>query len=148
MRASLQVEIDALGLSERVRLLGNIAADDLGAYYTLADVFCLPSVARSEAFGVVLLEAMAHGKPIVATRIPGSGVSWVNADGATGLNVEPGNPAELARALLQVLGDTGKALEYGRQGRARFQSLFTSDIMVRQVLDIYSSLAPAARSGG
>ncbi len=148
LRDSLQNEIDALGLSARVRLLGNIAAADLGAYYTLADVFCLPSVARSEAFGVVLLEAMAHGKPIVATRIPGSGVSWVNVDGETGLNVEPGNPAELARALAQILADTEMALKYGRQGRERFQRFFTSDIMVRQVLEIYSSPKPAPRSGG
>lgn len=136
----LQAEIDALGLSGRVQLVGKISADHLGAYYCLSDVFCLPSIARSEAFGVVLLEAMQHGKPIVATNIPGSGVPWVNIHGETGLNVEPNNPATLADALLEILNNIELATRCGNFSRDRYKKFFTADVMVGKILGIYSSL--------
>lgn len=138
--ADLQYEINALDLSGRVRLLGEIPPIELGAYYDLADVFCLPSIARSEAFGVVLLEAMAHAKPIVATQIPGSGVPWVTVDGITGINVEPNNPDALAHALMKILSDKKLADDLAQQSQLRYQQMFTARKMVQKTMELYSSL--------
>ena len=99
LRGELQAEIDALGLQGKVCLLGRVSDEDLPAYYGACDVFCLSSVQKTEAFGIVQIEAMSCGKPVVATNIPQSGVSWVNAHGVSGLNVEPGNARELAGPL-------------------------------------------------
>src|SRR2546423_2680296 len=91
LRRALERERDALGdLRERVVLLGEVA--DAAPYFRAADVFALASVARSEAFGVVQLEAMAAGLPVVNTRLA-SGVPFVSVDGLTGITVPPADPA-------------------------------------------------------
>ena len=74
---------------------GNVSNDELPAYYHASDVFVLPSVAESETFGLVQIEAMASGVPVVSTNLP-TGVPWVNQDGVTGLVVPPRDPRALA----------------------------------------------------
>ena len=91
----LQEKIKQHNLDEKVKLLGKISAEELPAYFSAADVFCLPSVERSEAYGVVQLEAMACGTPVISTNIKGSGVSWVNKHGITGIVV----PVKDSKAL-------------------------------------------------
>jgi rhamnosyl/mannosyltransferase len=95
---------------------------------------------RSEAFGLVMVEAMSYRKPVVATRIPGSGVTWVNVHGETGLNAEPGDPADLARALKQLLNDPDLAKELGEGGRRRFEQNFTLEKMIGALTQVYSSI--------
>ena len=129
-----------LGVMDRVVFLGHIDDDDLAAYYKLCNVFCLPSIARSEAFGVVLLEAMAHRKPLVTTSIRGSGMSWINVDGLTGLVAAPENPMELGSALGRLLDDTAFADQCGENARARFDRMFTSDTMVEGIMRIYDDV--------
>ena len=73
----LRQAVELAGVSDRVILAGRLSDAALHSLFSKAALYCLPSIYRSEAFGVVLLEAMAHGLPIVATEIPGSGVSWV-----------------------------------------------------------------------
>lgn len=70
------------------------------------ELFCLPSIERTEAFGLVLLEAMAAGKPCISTDIPGSATGVVNRSGETGLVVQPNDPIELAHAVVTLLGKT------------------------------------------
>lgn len=70
LMCDLQAEIETWGVEDRVKLLGRIPDGDLPAYYGACDVFCLSSVQRTEAFGIVQIEAMSCGKPVVATRIP------------------------------------------------------------------------------
>lgn len=137
---SLKAEAAALGVAEKVHFLGRVSDDDLPGYYEAADVFCLPSVMRSEAFGLVMVEAMAYGKPVVATRIPGSGVSWVNLHDETGLNAEPGDDIDLARTLSGLLNDPARAQALGAGGRSRFENYFSIDKMIDAVRAVYAEI--------
>ena len=124
----------------RVQMLGPVADDELATYFAAADVFCLPSVARSEAFGVVMLEAMALGKPLVATEIAGSGVPWVNQHGLTGLNVPVSSPEALAGALTSIVHNPGLAQIFGQAARKRYEDEFTATLMTRRTIDFYQRL--------
>ena len=140
LRDELQSQIDSLGLHGRVELLGYVANEDVPTLYGASDVFVLSSVMKTEAFGIVQIEAMSCGKPVVATRIPGSGTAWVNEHGVSGLNVTPADPAALARAIEEICADGETYEKYSRGARERFQALFTSDKMIDKILDEYETL--------
>lgn len=141
----LRSRVAARGLGGRVSLPGPIPEDELSSYFTAADIFCVPSISRAEAFGVAMLEAMACGRPVVASKLAGSGVPWVNAHGVTGLNVPPGDPAALAHALRSLLDDPDTAGRMGRAARARFLAEFTAEHMIERTFALYRALGvPAA----
>lgn len=133
-------QIRELGLGNRVQMLGLLSDQDLIDHHAAADVFCLPSTARSEAFGIAMLEAMAMGKPVVSADIQGSGVSWVNRDGVTGLTVPVGEAEPLAQALGRLLADPVLAARLGSAARRRYLEAFTADDVARQVADLYAVL--------
>lgn len=133
----LKAQAEQLGVAHKVWFLGRVSDKDLPGYYEAADVFCLPSLMRSEAFGLVMVEAMSHRKPVVATRIPGSGVTWVNVHGETGLNAEPGDARDLAATLQQVLDNPGMARAMGAAGRRRFEQNFTIGKMIDAVTETF-----------
>ena len=132
-----------LGVADRVVLLGRVNDADLKACYHACDVFALPSVERSEAFGIVQLEAMACGKPVVNTWID-SAVPHVSLDGLTGLTVPPGDPAALAAALNALLDDPARRAVMGTAGRQRVCEEFSADLMARRTLEVYREIAPEA----
>lgn len=136
LEARLRERISALGIAERTLMLPSLPRDELAAWFAAADVFCLPSVARSEAFGLVQLEAHAAGTPVVSTRLT-TGVPFVNQDGVTGLTVAPGDIAGLADALRTLVDDGALRERLGRQARERARSDFTVDRMVAQTLAVY-----------
>lgn len=137
LKKELQEQIIKSRLSEKVKLLGRVSDDDLPNYYGACDVYCLSSIHKTEAFAIVQIEAMSCGKPVVATKIPGSGVSWVNADGESGLNVEPENSKALAEAIYKILGDTEQYQKYSTGARERFAQLFKKENMIDSVLNYY-----------
>lgn len=137
---SLRNQVAAAGLQERVHLIGRVADAELPSYYEAADIFCLPSLMRSEAFGLVMLEAMSFARPVVATRIVGSGVPWVNVDGETGLNAEPGDPVSLCTALRRLLDDPVLAQKLGEGGRKRYETHFTIEKMTDALLGVYDHI--------
>jgi glycosyltransferase involved in cell wall biosynthesis len=99
-------------------------------------VFILPSIARSEAFGIVQLEAMACGKPVVNTDLA-SGVPYVSIDGETGITIPPASPEALAAAVNSLLEDSAMRTAYGHAALRRVQNEFSLDLMVRRTLEVY-----------
>ena len=139
------------GVADRVRFVGHVADDDLPGYYRAADVFVLPSVAYTETFGVVQVEAMASGLPVVSTRLS-TGVPWVNQDGVTGFTVEPGDADALATAIRRLTDDPIERARLGRGASARARSQFSRERMIasfKHVVDeVMGHAAPIDRQAG
>ena len=140
LRHELELLIRELGVQNKVRLLGGVSDREVALYMRACDVFCLPSVQKSEAFGIVQLEAMRAGRPVVSSRIHGSGIDWVNQDAVTGLTVEPRSPQALAQALNHLLENPETARTLGANARRRYEELFTAQNMADQVRAMYLSL--------
>jgi rhamnosyl/mannosyltransferase len=138
---SLRKAAHDAGVAQRVHFAGFIPNDELVAYYDACDIFCMPSIARAEQFGLVQLEAMNCGKPVVATRL-GTGVEFVTLDGITGLLVEPGNVETLAAALNRLLGDADLRARLGAAARQRVANAFSVQQMVDKTVALYRRLAP------
>jgi glycosyltransferase involved in cell wall biosynthesis len=135
--------INKYNVADRVKLIGRIEDDDLPSYYAAADVFCLPSVEKSEAFGVVQLEAMSVGTPVVSTAIEGSGVSWVNEHGSSGLICQPKNAVSLADSLNLILNDESLRTSLSIGAKNRYCEHFKKEHMVNSVDKIYKDLGEA-----
>ncbi|MBS0571455.1 MAG: glycosyltransferase [Proteobacteria bacterium] len=139
---SLRALARELDVAARVRFTGRLDMDATGqallvSAYANADVFCLPSTERAEAFGIVLLEAMRAGLPVVASDIPGSGAGFVVQDGETGTLVPPNDASALATALRRLAADAKLRQRYGETGRRRFQREFTLERVTPRVSDLY-----------
>ncbi|MFO1337508.1 MAG: glycosyltransferase [Burkholderiaceae bacterium] len=135
--AAHRARVAALGLDKKVFFVGPVDEEDIPAYHEAADVFCMPSLTRAEAFGVAQLEAMRAGRPVVCSAIEGSGVAWVTVDGTTGLTAAPGSPDSLAAALNRLLQDASAAARMGAAGRARYLDHFTAGTMVAKIAALY-----------
>ena len=117
LRAQLQQQAEALGLQNRIRFAGLIPEADLAAYFHACDVFCLPSVEQSEAFGLVQLEAMACAKPVVCTQL-NNGVNVVNVHGQTGYAVPVRDAVALGQSIEGLLQNDALRLELGQRASA------------------------------
>jgi glycosyltransferase involved in cell wall biosynthesis len=115
---------------------GRVADGELPAYYHACDVLCLPSLTIAEAFGVVLLEAMACGKPLVTTALK-TGVTAVNRHGVTGLVVPTGDAGALREALRAVTGDAARRKAMGTAGRRAVEQEYTAGLMAERYLKLY-----------
>lgn len=131
LRGALEAQAARLGVADRVHFLGWRA--DAPAIFAALDVLLAPS--RWEGFGLVFLEAMALGVPVISTRV--SAIPEVIADGETGWLVPPDDPAAIAGALRAALADPDERCRRGEAGRARLESQFTVDAMVERTLAVY-----------
>jgi glycosyltransferase involved in cell wall biosynthesis len=138
---SHRAEAAARRLSHKIVFVGRIADDELAAHFAAASLFCLPSTHRAEAYGVVLVEAMALGKPVITTDIPGSAVSWLNQEGVTGYNVPVGDSRALVTAIDGIIGHNAAAARMGEAARARYEASLTADVMVQSTVALYRTLA-------
>jgi len=139
LRGALEAVARDCGVSGRVHFLGEIHNDEIVPYYLASDVFVLPSIARSEAFGIVQLEAMACGLPVINTALD-SGVPFVSRNGESGITVPPGDPDALAGAVNLLLGDHDLRTRLGEAGRRRAQVEFTKEVMAERVYSTYCEL--------
>ena len=142
---SLQRRINILGLS-KVSLLGSLSELDLHTLIFSCDCLCLPSIERTEAFGLVLLEAMRYGKPVIASNIPGSGIGWVVEDGVTGFLVPPGDPVLLAGALRKLFSLPELKLFMGQSALERFGKVFQIDHVAQEIILLYNQALKALKS--
>jgi glycosyltransferase involved in cell wall biosynthesis len=132
----LEREAFEAGAMDRITFLGRVSQEEVVGYYHAADVFVLPSIARSEAFGIAQLEAMACGKPVVNTRLE-SGVPFVSLDGVTGLTVPPADSEGLAAAINLLLDDSPLRRKYGDAAARRARDEFSVEVMVDRTLELY-----------
>ncbi|KPL24121.1 MAG: glycosyl transferase family 1 [Anaerolineae bacterium SM23_84] len=130
---------ESLRLSDKVVFLGQVTDDDLPPYYHASDIFVLPASERSEAFGTVQVEAMASGLPVVCTEL-GTGTSFVNVHGQTGLVVPPADPPALAAAILKLLASEDLRRTMGRRGRERASREFSAQTMVDRTITLYEKV--------
>lgn len=139
LQEALEAQIREKGLQQRVSLLtGYIPDETVNALFGAADIFVLPSVMKTEAFGIVQIEAMSCGTPVVATRIPESGVSWVNEDGVSGRNAAPEDARSLADAILAV---EEQKEEYAVGATCRFRETFSKEIIINKIMNVYENLS-------
>ncbi|MCG6553608.1 MAG: glycosyltransferase, partial [Candidatus Magnetominusculus sp. LBB02] len=135
----LKTTIAEKELSQKVVMPGSIRGADIGSYYEACDIFCLPSTERSEAFGIVLVEAMSFGKPLITTNIP-TGVSWVNQHEQTGLLVKPKDAAALSQAIEKIAANQELYSLLSGNCRKRYSALFSQDKMIDAIIKLYTDL--------
>lgn len=125
----------AHGMEDKVHFLGFLPDEELRQAYADCDIFVLPSVAPSEAFGIVQLEAMVYGKPVINTSLP-SGVPYVSLHGKTGLTVPPSSPKALAKAITLLAEDKELREKYGRAAAERVQTDFNEKKILNDLYEL------------
>lgn len=139
----LRARAAALNIADRVRFVGTVAASDLPLYYQASDVLVLPSTEPTEAFGLVQVEAHVSGIPSVCTDL-GTGTTFVNVHGTTGLVVPPRDPRRLAEAVAHLLDDPGLRHRLGLAAQRRALAEFDVRGCARRWLALYRSVTETA----
>ncbi len=135
-----RAEVMRRRLAHKIVFVGRIADAELAAHFAAARLFCLPSTQRAEAYGVVLVEAMALGKPVITTDIPGSAVSWLNQSGVTGYSVPVGDARAITSAVQKIIGDNDTAARQGAAARARYEACLNAEVMVEATMSLHRRL--------
>jgi glycosyltransferase involved in cell wall biosynthesis len=131
---TLKNKIEKLHLKDKILLLGRV--NNVSVYMKNCDLFCLPSVSRNEAFGLVLVEALYFGKPLVTTSVEGSGMNYVNKHNETGLVVPPKNSKALAEAINTILSNEKLYEKFSRNALERFKE-FEIDSVADKIIEVY-----------
>lgn len=143
LEAKLRDQVKHLDIEERVVFLPTVSHDELVALYHSCELFVLPSTRVSEGFGIVQVEAMACGKPVVTTDLP-TGVTYVNQAGKTGLVVPRRSPGRLAEAIQCLLTDRETRMHLGAYAKSRVEREFSQEIMTERVLKVYREVLDKA----
>ncbi len=139
-QTTLQTLITSLGIQNQVTLLGFQTTERVQALLQQADCVCLPSIERTEAFGLVLLEAMAAKKPVLATKVKGSGMAWVVQDKKTGYLVEPAKVDSLVYAIRDLCQYPDKWKKMGENGQKYCQAHFMMDKIAQKIAYLYRQI--------
>jgi rhamnosyl/mannosyltransferase len=139
LETELKAEVAANGLSGKVHFLNSLPREQLLQAFRDCDIFVFPSVANSEAFGLVQLEAMYYGKPVINTNLP-TGVPYVSVDGETGITVEPGSAEELSGAISLLVDDKELRETYGRNAAKRVREEFSLTDMLDKLYARYEEI--------
>lgn len=139
LASELKAKAKKENISEKVHFLGYLSDDELKSAFYDCDIFVLPSVANSEAFGIVQLEAMVNSKPVINTTLP-TGVPLVSLNNYSGISVMPGNPKELANAMKKLVKSPELRKKYGENAKLRVESEFTLEKSNRMLYNLYKEL--------
>lgn len=145
LKADLKRLSEELGILDRVKFLGTLDLDEVKQYVYAAKVLAFPSVTEAEAFGIVQLEAMAAGKPVVNTDLA-TAVPNVARDGKEGLTVPPNEPVAFAEALRRLLDQPDFAARLGAAGRERVYSEFSQPLFLSRIQEVYKDAFQRRRS--
>ncbi len=137
-REELEEIIKRENIEDKVIFAGRVSNEKLPKYYAATDVFVLPSVSRLEAFGIVALEAMSSGVPVIVSDIPG--VREVIVEGKHGLLAEPMNSKDLAGKIRTLLENPDMAERMGENGRKRVKEKFTWKKVAKEIENVYYSM--------
>lgn len=137
-REALKELASDIGVEDRVRFAGFVSDEALPVYYSIADVFALPSISSSEAFGIVQVEAMMYGVPVINTSLD-TGVASVSRHGETGLTVPPGDAAALEDAIRTLTSNADMRSEFSEAARDRARQ-FERKHVVGQYADLYDTV--------
>ncbi|WIE50604.1 glycosyltransferase family 4 protein [Pseudomonas sp. GM17] len=138
LEAELHAQAAALGL-RNLHFLGRLGDEDKVALLQLSYAIVFPSHLRSEAFGISLLEGAMYGKPMISSEI-GTGTSYINIHGETGLVVPPSDPQAFRAAMRQLWDNPEQAAQMGLKAEARYRQLFTADQMGQRWSELYQEL--------
>lgn len=138
LRARFQKQVFDAGLIDQILFTGSILDTDLPKYYNLADAIILPSIDRSEAFGIVLIEAMACAKPVIAANLPG--VRSVFEDGVEGLSFKLLDNKDLTDKVRKMFIDNDLRIKMGRAARTRVEKYFNQKELTKQLDSLYRNL--------
>lgn len=144
LRESLEEKSKRKGLEHKIHFVGRCSEEELAGLYDHSNMLVLPSVEASEAFGLVQLEAMSRGKPVVNTALP-TGVPYVSRHGETGLTVSPRSSSALQKAIQYILDTPKEAARFGANGMKRVQQYFTKQKMVEQYRQLYLELSSSGQ---
>lgn len=139
LEKELKKMIKKYGLESKVRIIPEVDRNTLENFYKQCDLFVLPSIKKSETYGIVQIEAMACKKPVICTEI-GTGTTFINQDGITGLVVPPQNSVALAESINKILSDEKFRLFLGENARLRAFNEFNDFKMVERIYKLYQSL--------
>lgn len=128
-----------MNLQDKIIFKGFVSENELASYYNACSIFILPSILRSEAFGIVQLEAMSSGKPIVSTNL-NTGVTYVNQNNITGFTVPPKDSNALSQAINKLLSDKNLRETMGRNAKLRTEKEFSKELMLDRISNIYDNL--------
>lgn len=134
-------------IKDRVHFLGALSSEDLKKAFSDCDFLVLPSVEKSESFGIVQLEAMVYGKPVINTALP-TGVPSVSLDGITGITVKAGNEEELAKAMQCLVDQKELREQYGANAKKRVENHFNNQMIMKQMLELYQSFSEKEKREG
>lgn len=129
-----QLKAQAAAMKQKVHFLGVLTDEDMKSAFADCDIFVLPSVANSEAFGIVQLEAMVYGKPVINTSLP-TGVPHVSLDGVTGITVPPEDENALAEAINTLARDKALRQKYGKAAAERAETAFSEKNVLQRLYD-------------
>jgi len=138
LREAYQRQAHEMGLAERVVFCGRVSEGELATRYAACDMLVLPSTTMGEAFGVVLLEAMACGKPVIASNLPG--VRAVVSDGQDGLLVRPGDASALSEAVGRLLDDPQLRRQMGQLGRCKVEAQYAWPRIIPRLVEVYEQV--------
>ncbi len=145
MEAEWRAQVTALGLDARISFLGDLSDAEKMVMLYAADLFVLPSTNHAEAFGIVLVEAMACGLPLITTEL-GTGTSFVNQHEQTGLVVPPNDALAMATAINRLLGDETLRQRMAAAALARAQNDFSQATMAKRMLELYQEVLSTKKS--